>query len=201
MRRLEFLLGKFLGVVLLLALCVSLMSLAFAVTLYVQEMNGLQYVQDSYDRGGAQWRDNAYAVSQFNHDTALVYAQVRDPQLVQAILLIFAKLVMMSGVGLLISTFASSSIFTIVTTFMIYLIGNMESTAREVWLAAQGGHPGLLGNILVGLISLLVPDMSAFSIVDEILAGNHVPWSHTCDLLGYAAAYLVVLLALSVVVV
>lgn len=199
-RRMEFLLGKFLGVVLLLALCVALMSLAFAATLYVQELRGLQYVEDSYARAGAHWRDYPYLVSSYNHDAGLVISQVRDPQLIEAILLIFAKLVMTCGIALLISTFATSSIFTIVTTFMIYLIGHMESTAREVWLASEGGHPSLFGQILVGLISLLVPDMNAFTIIDEILAGNHVPWSHTGDLLGYAAAYLVVLLALSVVV-
>ena len=53
---------------------------------------------------------------------------------------------------------------------------------------------------LVGLISLLIPDMNSFTIVDEILAGNKVPWSHALNLLGYADVYLIVLLALSIVI-
>ena len=197
-RRSEFLLGKFLGVVLLLTLCVALMSLAFAGTLYWQELRGLQYAEQQYS-GVPHWRENAYIYGQYQHDAGLIIGQVRDPQLIEAILLIFAKLVMTCGIGLLISTFATSSIFTIVTTFMIYLIGHLESTAREVWLAA-GSHASVFQNGLVGLISLLIPDMNSFTIVDEILANNHVPWAHACQLLGYAGAYLVVLLAVSVVV-
>ncbi len=201
-RRSEFLLGKFLGVVLLLSLCVALMSLAFAATLYVEEMRGLSYVTDSYAQSGPNWRSNAFLLAGYNHDAALVVQQVRDPQLVEAILLIFAKLVMTCAIALLISTFATSSIFTIVTTFMIYLIGHMEGTAREVWLAASaaGGHPSLLANTLAAAIAMLIPDLNAYTIVDEILSGNHVPWMHAWDLIAYAGAYVVVLLAVSVVV-
>jgi ABC-type transport system involved in multi-copper enzyme maturation permease subunit len=198
-RRSEFLLGKFFGVVLLLALCVALLSLAFALTLYWQELRGLQFVHDAYAQS-PNWRDNAYLVGLYNHDAGLVIQQVRDPQLIEAILLIFAKLVMTCGIALLISSFATSSIFTIITTIFIYLIGHMEGTAREVWLASEGGHPSLLGSVLVGFISMLVPDMNSYTIVDEILAGNHVPWDHALSLLGYAAAYLVVLLTTSVVI-
>ena len=200
-RRSEFLLGKFLGVVLLLALCVALMSLAFAATLYVEEMRGLSYVADSYARSGPDWRSNAYLLSSYNHDAALVVQQVRDPQLVEAILLLFTKLVMTCAIALLISTFATSSIFTIVTTFMVYLIGHMESTAREVWLAASAsGHPSLVANTLAAAIAMLIPDLNAYTIVDEILSGNHVPWTHTWDLVAYGGAYVVVLLSVSVVV-
>jgi ABC-type transport system involved in multi-copper enzyme maturation permease subunit len=197
-RRSEFLLGKFLGVVLLLSLCVALMSLAFAGTLYWQELRGLQYAREQYSQV-PHWRDIPYVLGQYNHDAALIVQQVRDPQIIEAILLIFAKLVMTSGIGLLISTFATSSIFTIVTTFMIYLIGHMESTARDVWLAT-GGATSIWQSGLVGLISLLVPDMNSFTIVDEILANHYVPWSHAGNLLGYASVYLVVLLAASCVV-
>jgi ABC-type Na+ efflux pump permease subunit len=198
-RRAEFLLGKFLGVVLLLALCVALMSLAFAATLYVEELRGLSYVASQYSQS-PNWRSNAYLVGLYNHDAAQVIQQVRDPQLIAAILLIFAKLVMTCGIALLISTFATSSIFTIVTTFMIYLIGHMESTAREVWLATSTGHASTLASWLAGFLAVLIPDMNAYSIVDEILAGNHVPWHDTLSLLGYAGSYLVVLLAISVTV-
>jgi ABC-type Na+ efflux pump permease subunit len=197
-RRSEFLLGKFLGVVLLLALCVALMSLAFAATLYWQELRGIEATASSYDTAG-NWRANPVAVNAYNHDVLQIVQQVRDPQLIEAIILIFAKLVMTIGIALLISTFATSSIFTIVTTFMIYLIGHMESTAREFWLAS-GANSSIWQSGLVGFISLLIPDMNSFTIVDEILAGNKVPWSHALNLIGYADVYLIVLLAVSIVV-
>jgi ABC-type Na+ efflux pump permease subunit len=196
-RRSEFLLGKFLGVVLLVALCVALMSLAFATALYWQERVGLDKTLAAYE--GPNWRNNPFAVNGYDHDVAQIERQVRDPQLIEAVLLIFAKLVMTTGIALLISTFASSSIFTIVTTFMIYLIGHMEGTAREFWLA-QGAEVSIWQSALVGFVSMLVPDMNSFTIVDEILAGNKVPWSHALNLLGYADVYLVVLLGVSVVI-
>ena len=198
-RRSEFLLGKFFGVVLLLALCVALMSLAFAAALYWQEIQGVNLTNTTYGYGTVHWRPDPISVGMYNHDIRGIETQVRDPQLIEAIVLIFAKLVMTSGIALLISTFATSSIFTIVTTFMIYLIGHMESTARDFWLT-RGAETTVWQSGLVGFISLLVPDMNSFTIVDEILTGNRVPWSHALNLLGYADVYLIVLLAVSVVI-
>jgi ABC-type transport system involved in multi-copper enzyme maturation permease subunit len=198
-RRAEFLLGKFAGVVLLLALCVALMSLAFAAALYFQELKDISLTNALYGVGTKNWNPNPTALSLYQHDIDGIENQVRDPQLVEAVLLIFAKLVMTAGIALLISTFATSSIFTIVTTFMIYLIGHMEDTARTVWLG-HGAETSLWLGTLVGLISMLIPDMNSFTIVDEILAGNIVPWAHAFSLLGYASVYLVVLLALSIVI-
>jgi ABC-type transport system involved in multi-copper enzyme maturation permease subunit len=198
-RRSEFLLGKFAGVVLLLALCVALMSLAFAAALYFQEWKDVSLTNGLYGVGSKNWNSNPTAISLYQHDIREIVSQSCDPRLIEAVLLIFAKLVMTAGIALFISTFATSSIFTIVTTFMIYLIGHMEGTAREVWLG-HGAETSLWLSALVGLISTLIPDMNSFTIVDEILAGNVVPWAHAFDLIGYAGLYLVVLLALSVVI-
>jgi hypothetical protein len=243
-RRAEFLLGKFLGVVLLVTLAVALMSTAFALSLYWQELRALAYADSVYRnsipkleeavdlvhryeaeaaqvqaRGGdsaaqvgeiralndkyrqeqPQWENYKRVIDEYEQDVRHIKDQVRDPQLIEAVLLILAKLLMTTGIALLISTFATSSIFTIVTTFMIYLIGHMESIARDVWLQ-RGAEVNIWQSGLAGLLSLLVPDMNSFSIIDEILSGNHVPWSHTLNLLGYANVYLIVLLALSVVV-
>jgi hypothetical protein len=197
-RRSEFLLGKFFGVVLLLALCVTLMSIVFAATLYVQQVLGIQATADSY-AAAPNWRANAAAVASYNHDVAGIVRQVQDPQLIVAIALIFAKLTMTAGIALLISTFATSSIFTIITTFFIYLIGHIEGTARDYWLS-HGAGSSLLENGVIALVTILIPDMNSFTIVDEILAGNHVPLAHAISLIGYANIYLVVLLAVSVVI-
>jgi hypothetical protein len=197
-RRSEFLLGKFFGVVLLLALCVALMSIVFAATLYAQQALGISSTESTYARD-AHWRANPAAVASYNHEVAGIVRQVQDPQLIEAIALIFAKLTMTAGIALLISTFATSSIFTIITTFFIYLIGHLEGTARDYWLS-QGGGSSPLENGLVAFITILIPDLNSFTIVDEIMAGNHVPVAHAISLLGYANIYLIVLLAVSVVI-
>ncbi len=194
-RRAEFLMGKFFGVVLLLSLSVALMSLAFAGTLAWQEAKGLESTRALYDRM-PHWENSPDVVSEYQHDVASIQTQTRDPQLIEAILLIFAKLVMTAAIALLISTFSTSFIFTVVTTTMLYLVGHLESVARDVWLQ-RGAEAGAWQSGFVGLISLLVPDLNSFTIVDEILAGNRVPWGHTFNLLGYAGIYIVVLLAVS----
>ncbi len=197
-RRADFLLGKFFGVVLLLALFVALMSLAFSAALYWQERLGIDNTEAQYAQTG-DWHANPHAVEMHDHDIQQIKDQVRDPQLIEAIVLIFAKLVMTSAIALLISTFATSSIFTIIMTFFIYLIGHMESTARIFWLS-RGAETSIFQSGLLGFISLLIPDMNSFTIVDEILAGNRVSWHATLNLLGYADVYVIVLLAVSVVI-
>jgi ABC-type Na+ efflux pump permease subunit len=194
-RRAEFLFGKFFGVVLLLTLSVALMSIAFAGTLVWQEAQGIAQTQAIYDRT-PNWQKSPDVVSAYNHDVAAIEEQARDPQLIEAVLLIYAKLVLTAAIALLISTFSTSFIFTVVTTTMLYLVGHLESVAREVWL--QGGASAeLFQSAFIGLIALLVPDLNAFTIIDEILAGNKVPWWHTFNLLGYAGVYIIVLLAVS----
>jgi ABC-type transport system involved in multi-copper enzyme maturation permease subunit len=194
-RRGEFLLGKFFGVVLLLTLSVALMSLAFAAVLWWQEVQGLATTQAEYVHTPG-WGKSPELMNMYQHDVDQVVSQVRDPQLVEAILLIFAKLVMTSAIAMFVSTFSTSFIFTVVTTGALYLIGHMESTARDVWLS-HGAQTTFLQSSFLELISLLVPDMNSFTIVDEILDGNVVPWWHTWNLLGYSVVYTVVLLALS----
>ena len=198
-RRAEFLLGKFFGIVLLLALSVALMTLAFATALYFQELKDISLTDSIYGVAAKGWNPPPAALAMYHHDIQNIKNLAQDPNLAQAILLIFAKLIITAGIGLVISTFATSSIFTIMTTFMIYLIGHLEGTARTVWLA-HGAETNFWLAALIGLISVIIPDMNSFTIVDEILAGNVVPWAHTLSLLGYAGVYLVVLLALSIVI-
>jgi len=195
-RRSDFLFGKFFGVILLLGLCVSLMSLAFAGALYWQQVRGIAVTDSIYNvtPGGPPLSPDAQ--NAYDHEVARIVSQVQDPQLIKAIALLFAKLVMTAAIALLISTFATSSIFTIITTLMVYLIGHLEGVARDVWLA-RGAETTLWESGLLSFISLLIPDMNSFTIVDEILAGNPVPLFHTVNLLGYAGVYLIVLLALS----
>jgi ABC-type transport system involved in multi-copper enzyme maturation permease subunit len=194
-RRSEFLLGKFFGVVLLLTLSVALMSLAFAATLWWQEALGVASVKADYARSPG-WGKSPELMSMYQHDVAQITNSARDPQLVEAVVLIFAKLVMTSAMALLISTFSTSFIFTVISTGALYLIAHLEGVARDVWLG-HGAQTTIFQSGFLEILSLLVPDMNSFTIVDEILDGHFVPWMHTFNLLGYASFYTIVLLAVS----
>ena len=77
-RRAEFLFGKFFGVVLLLALSVALMSLAFAATLWWQEAQGIAATKASYATN-PKWESIPDVVSSYHHDVDAIVAQVHDP--------------------------------------------------------------------------------------------------------------------------
>src|SRR5271170_5116198 len=66
-RRSEFLLGKFFGIVLLLTLCVALMTLAFAASLYWQETQGIEGIDAFYART-PNWDKNESLVVQYQSE-------------------------------------------------------------------------------------------------------------------------------------
>jgi len=191
-RRGEFLIGKFCGVVMLLALCVSLMCLAFAAVLWWQEQVGIAFIQSEYPNAAS----NPDMLNAYQHELAHFIAQAQDPQLISAIVLIFAKLVMAAAMALVISTFSTSFIFTVVTTAMLYIAGHLESTARDVWLG-HGANATPFQKGFLELVSLIIPDMNAFTIIDEILDGHALPVAHVFSLTGYACIYTIILLVIS----
>src|SRR5690606_26838483 len=75
---------------------------------------------------------------------------------------------------LFISTFATSALFTVMITSAIYFIGHLQATAREYWL--QGADIQWWTRILIALIALLFPDLQAFNLADDMIAGAAIPW-------------------------
>jgi ABC-type Na+ efflux pump permease subunit len=188
-RRWEFLTGKFCGILGLLFVAMSLMSLVFMVVLFVE---GRIFA-------AREAADTTSTPEQVQIQVALVWQQVQDPRLTQALLLAFAKVAVIAALALVISTFATSTIFTVVTTILLVIIGHLQGTAREVWL--QGGaEQNWVLKIFLGILALLFPDFSAFSVIDDIVAGNPVPWSHTEFLLSYSLIYISVLAMISMLI-
>ena len=58
--------------------------------------------------------------------------------LVPGIVIIYLKAAVCAALTLLLSTFASSSIFTIIVSVVVYLIGHVQPIAREYWLTDEG---------------------------------------------------------------
>jgi hypothetical protein len=182
--RFEYLLGKFLGVLGLLLVSTLVMSALFAALLYARE----RVVIAETVRG--------LASSVGPEQVAAAVAKVRDGvftwSLVPGVIVIYLKAAIFAALTLLISTFASSWIFTVVTSVAIYIIGSVQSVAREYWLSENAASP--LAKVFLALIALLFPDLQAFNLVDDIVAGNAVVlglFLKTTALgLSYTAVYL-----------
>ena len=73
----------------------------------------------------------------------------------------------------MISTFSSSAIFTLLMSIAIYFIGHLQATAREYWLS--GLDPHWWTRPALAVVALLFPDLQAFSLTDEVVAGTAIP--------------------------
>lgn len=184
--RLEYLVGKFLGVSLLLTLAAALMALIFAGVLV-----GRHHVVEAETR----------QIAASNHTPPEeLAAQIRDlhataftPGLPAAALVILAKACLLAAMTLAVSTFASSTLFTVMVAATVYFIGHFEGTAREYWQNSPGGGQ-LAVKLMLGLLVLVFPDLQLFNVVDEAVAGVALPLALLWKTLGLGGLYCAVYL-------
>jgi ABC-type transport system involved in cytochrome c biogenesis permease component len=159
--RFEYLLGKFLGVLLLLFIALSLMSAVFVLVLYTREQAALGEAAGSVPP------------ELLSGEVAQIKAGAFNANLLPGIVIIYLKAALCAALTLLLSTFATSWIFTIIISVVVYLIGHIQPIAREALLASVTVTP--LTKVFLALVSLIIPDLTALSLVDDIVVGNAIP--------------------------
>ncbi|MEM9398779.1 MAG: ABC transporter permease subunit [Verrucomicrobiota bacterium] len=193
--RFEFILGKYIGLIALLSIIVIMLSTFFSVILLIQEMrvitietplNWLQWLLGSSDHLNDGIKSHIEEIQNAS----------RDPRLIQAVLLVWAKLCVIGGLAVLLSTIASSTSFIVSITLMVYLVGNLLHIVRLEW-GEHSVESTFLKITFITLVGWLVPDFELYNLIDEIIAGKNVSWSMTLEMLQYSALYVTVLLALA----
>ena len=180
----EYLLGKFLGVALLLALALALMGGAFFALLVVRgETVAAETARDLV----------ALAPDTVSAKLAELRAVVYDPNLLATGALIYAKAAVLAAATLCLSTFATSTLFTVMLAAAVWFIGHLQGVAREFW---QGGDAaaGLGTKLVLGATAVIFPDFQLFNLVDEIAGGTAVPPGILGRTLGLAALYVAIYL-------
>ncbi len=176
--RFEYLLGKLGGVFVLLTLAVLLMSAVFAGVLSLREK---QEIAD-------------LAQSTPPDLLPIAVAAVRDAafqtNLIPGIALILLKAMLCSTLTLLLSTVASSSVFTILTSVVVSLIGHIQGIARDAWQAGESSAPVL--KALSAFVALVFPDLQLFNMVDEIAVGTAVPAHLFWQVSGFGLLYILI---------
>ena len=162
--RIEYLLGKLAGVLLLLAIGTLVMGAVMFAVLYLREQTVLSQT----------WRQMAGAPrEQLEAALNAVRASAMSADIVSAIAVIYLKACLLAALTLFVSTFATTNIFTIVVMVFIYFIGHLQATAREYWLQEHSAN--WLTQMFLAIVALIFPDLQAFNLVDDVVAGTAIP--------------------------
>ena len=187
--RFEYLLGKLGGVFLLLTLAVLMMGALFAVVLLLRTQHLLHVT--ATEMASLPAPEVAAAL-------AKIRAAGHDPNLFAGGLVILVKAWLLAAMTIFISTFASTAIFTTITSFAVYFIGHLQATARDYWLAANESGP--VTKAVLALVALIFPDLQAFNLVDDVVAGTAIPMHILVQTVGLGFAYIAVYTALAAAV-
>jgi ABC-type Na+ efflux pump permease subunit len=179
-RRLEFILGKYIGMTLLLFLSVLMMSLMLGAVLKIKEARLVGMAQQA-----VQLAPTPDVREAAEGDLALIRAETTDVDMVKGVILIFVKLSLLVAITLLISTISTSMIFNVAVAFMVFFAGHLRSAAAESWTQHK---------LWLALLAI-IPDLGAFNVADDINLGNLIPWQHVglvaVDGLGRIAVILI----------
>ncbi|MDP1568876.1 MAG: ABC transporter permease subunit [Vicinamibacterales bacterium] len=171
MSRDQFLIGKYLGLVLTLIANLGAMTVAYYLVLGYTELTTHVSIK-------AGWP-----------------APAVDPRLLLAIGMILAELMVVTAVALFFSTFSSPLLATLLT-LGLWTAGHFNADLRNFGAVVESE---VAAGIALGLYYLL-PNLAPFDIKAEVVHGVPVAWSHLGLTLAYAAVYIAALLTTAVLV-
>jgi ABC-type Na+ efflux pump permease subunit len=186
--RYEYIIGRLAGVLTLLGITVLALSALFFLVLYVREQSVLH---DTTLQMTVAPKDQLAQALQMVHASAFNW------NLVPAVAAIYLRACVLAALTLFISTFATTNVFTVVVMVFVYFIGHLQGVAREYWLHEHGG--GWLTWIFLAVVSLVFPDLQAFNLVDEAVAGTLIPFGLFFRIAALALVYVIVYAALAAV--
>jgi ABC-type transport system involved in multi-copper enzyme maturation permease subunit len=167
----QFIVGKYAGLVLTLAVNIAIMTVALYVVLTYMTLTESVTYRSAWDAPGT------------------------DPMLLKAVFLIFVELMLITAVALFFSTF-STPMLSAALTFGIYVAGHFNADLRNfekvvdsqaaVWLARGAYH--------------LLPDLSAFDVKTAVVHGLPVPAGYVAITTAYGLTYIAALLLVSTVI-
>ena len=182
--RLEYLIGKLLGVLLVIGVALAVMYVLFSLILYFQEYN---IISSEMARMSTNPR---FTAEDRASEMAMISAYGPDLTLLYGVLAVFLKSAVLVSVAMLISTIASSSLFTIIITFVIFLTGHFHKMMTDFWVVEQQG--GLITRLFSKALVLVVPDFQIFNITDSISSGQTLPLALAAQMGALTLMYMIV---------
>jgi ABC-2 type transport system permease protein len=166
--RAQFITGKYAGLVLTLAVNVSVMAIALYLILGYMVWTEPPTIRAGWDAPGI------------------------DPALLKAIFLIFIELMLVTAIALFFSTF-STPILSAAMTFGLYIAGHFNSDLKNFERVVSSKAAAQLAR---GAYHVL-PDLSAFDVKTEVVHGLPVTIGYIGATAVYGLAYVAALLLVS----
>ena len=160
--RLDYLIGKLGGVLLLIFVSLLVMDLLMTGVLAVRTHFVTAEQVAAATRSG--WP--ADAIEALRQDTL---NQGPTWELHSAVFIVFLRSAVIASTALLISTFSTSTLFTTITGFLMYFIGNFQAEARGLYFG-EGISPLEKGAGL--LVATIFPDFQLYNVVDALIEGR-----------------------------
>ena len=169
--RSQLVVGKYIGLALTLIVNIGVMAIA-------------QYVVLAY----MGWRAPAAVAKAWD-------APPLDPKLLVAIGLILVELMLVTAIAIFFSTF-STPILSAALTFGLFVVGPFSADLRNFQDAVESPAAGRVAAVLYWVL----PNLAQFDVKAQVVHGQPVPAGYVVLAIAYAAAYIGLLLTISVIV-
>ena len=181
--RFEYLIGKLLGVLVLIAGGLLVMDVVLSAVLWMRQNMVLAAAIAELRHENNATPDNIAV------QTAAVAKQGLTWNLHIGVLAIFLKSAVVAALSLLLSCFASSTLFTIISAFCLTIFGHGEQMFRDYFFH---GSMSAVGEKIAGIVlSLICPDLGVFDIVENVIRGIPASAADVGSITGMAALYVV----------
>lgn len=179
--RFDYLAGKALGVFSLLLIMVLLMDGMLSLLLHLRAESISQELRTALAAGG-------YSPQEMQPWLEQVQAAGNSMNTQRGILAALLGYGVLTSLTLLISSFTSGTIVSIIFALGAYFIGMFRHTLFAALSGGEGTTPIMRG--AEQLCAILLPDFSLFTVADTASAGVHLSWSMLGGLALIAAGYI-----------
>lgn len=180
--RIDYLTGKLLGVLALLALMLGLMDGLMSLLLWLRENSISEQLSAILTERGLSTAETETYIGQVHSAGNTLATQ-------QSIIAMALGFAVLSSLTLLLSCFTSGTIVSIIFGIGAYFIGTFQEQFILMLRAGEGISATLQQLSLI--VAVLLPDFGLFNITDQATAGAQPGWSMIGGLALIAAGYII----------
>lgn len=169
--RIDYLMGKALGVLSLTILAIGIMDLF---------MTGMLWMRTStiVAEQTAMLQANGYTPETIKPFIDRIIAQGPTWNVQAGLLVMIFEFAVLCSLSLLISCITSGTIISAILSFCVYFIGLFQTQAKSIWMNQSSGQGMPLWELWAGnAAAVIFPNFGMYSITDSALNGQHIPLS------------------------